>query len=160
MHEVSFHIRKAVSGDEEALADLIYRFYRFNEEFDPAWSTTRNALEVARERASRYISCGEGCFALVALMGEKIVGYAYTEIYEAEMLEEKNLAVIKELYVLPQYRRIGIASRLVDEVERIAREELGVEYIAAQFPTANFVAEKFYRNRKFRPFISIYLREV
>ncbi len=159
MYEAGVGIRKARPEDAEAVAELIYRFYMFNEEFDPAWSTVENAREKALERARRSIE-SDDTIVLVAIVDDQVVGYALTDILDTDILEVGKLAVIRELYVKPQYRGRGIASKLVDETQTIVKEEKGIQYLAAQFPTANFIAEKFYKSRKFRPFISIYLREV
>ncbi len=155
--EPGIHVRPPVEGDLETLAQLILRFYRFNEEFDPAWAVVGDAEEKAREVARRYIE-GEG-LTLVALVDDKVVGYLHAEIRENPMLATGRLGVITELYVHPQYRRRGLASRLVEEAARRLAER-GVEHVAAEFPSKNYVAEAFYSKRGFRPYTSIYLREV
>ena len=159
MEEAVIGIRKARPEDAEALAELILRFYTFNEEFDPAWSTVENAREKALERAKKSIEA-EDTIVLVAVAEDQVIGYALTDIFDTDILAVGRLAVIRELYVKPQYRGRGVASRLVDETQEIVKEEKNIQYLAAQFPTANFIAERFYKSRKFRPFISIYLREV
>ena len=157
MYEPGIVIRRPLQEEVEELAGLILRFYRFNEEFDPAWSVIRNAEERAREVAKSYVE-GKG-FTLVATSGEKIVGYLHAVTREYPMLEKNLQAVITELYVLPTHRGKGIATKLVEEAIRELAKQ-GVTVVTSEFPTANFVAEKFYKSRGFRPYTSIYLKEV
>ncbi len=157
VYEPGLHVREAQEGDVEALARLILRFYRFNEEFDPAWAVAEDAEEQARRLAVEYAG-GRG-LTLVAVSDEEVVGYLHVEVRENPMLASKRLGVITELYVLPSHRGRGIASRLVEEAQRILASR-GVEHVAAEFPTQNYVAEGFYKSRGFRPYTSLYLREV
>ncbi len=157
MYEPGINVRKPLPGDEEGLARLIKRFYLFNEEFDPAWAVVDNVDEAALERARAYIG-GEG-FTLVASLDERIVGYLHAVVRENPMLAIGRLAVITELYVEPTARGRGIATTLVEEAQRLL-ERQGITHIAAEFPTQNYVAENFYKSRKFRPYTSLYLREV
>ncbi len=157
MYEPGIIVRRPVEADLGRLAELVVRFYRFNEEFDPAWSVMDNAEERARDVAKRYIE-GEG-YTLVAAHDEELAGYIHAYIAEYPMLELSKQAVIQELYVKPQFRGRGIATTLLEHLISEASKD-GVKVVTSMFPVANFVAEKFYKSRKFRPYISIYLREV
>jgi len=111
----------------------------------------------ARIVAKEYIEGGGE--TLVALIDSQIVGYIHAEIRENKMLEAGRIGVITEVYVHPQARRRGIASRLVEEMQALLSER-GIRHVAAEFPAQNFVARDFYSKLKFRPYASIYLREV
>ena len=157
MYEPGIVVRPPREEDVEALADLIYRFYRFNEEFDPAWSMAPDARERARSVAESYVK-GEGK-TLVAVHDGVVIGYIHGSVRENPMLERGRQAVITELYVKPQHRGRGVATMLVEELARLYARE-GVTVVTAEFPTANFVAESFYKAKGFRPYTSIYIREV
>jgi len=131
VYEPSTHVRRPVEGDEAALARLILRFYRFNEEFDPAWAVAGDAEEAAAALAREYVA-GKG-LTLVAVSDEEVVGYLHAEVRENPMLEARRIGVITELYVLPQHRGRGIASRLVEEAAAALAGE-GVEHVAAGVP--------------------------
>ncbi len=157
MYEPGILVRKPREEELDQLADLIKRFYIFNEEFDPAWSIVADPDNTARIVAKEYIEgAGE---TLVALIDSQVVGYIHAEIRENKMLEASKIGVITEVYVHPQARRRGIASRLVEEMQALLGEK-GVRHVAAEFPAQNFVAKEFYSKLKFRPYASIYLREV
>lgn len=157
MYEPALSVRKPVESDLEALANLIKRFYLFNEEFDPAWAVTDNLDQAAMERAKAYIE-GEG-ITLVAVCDDEPVGYLHVEIRDNPMLSTRKLGIITELYVIPAKRGRGIASKLVEEAQK-ELSSLGIAHIAAEFPSQNFVAQSFYTKLKFRSYSSIYLREV
>lgn len=56
---------------------------------------------------------------IIALYNGELAGYAKLD-WENEELEEENIPVIKELHVIEGYRNKGIASRLMDELEKRA----------------------------------------
>ncbi len=158
MYEPSIVVRKAGPDDVEDLLVMIEKFYRFNEEFDPAWSVKEETRDVAKEMASKYIEDPRSV-VLVAQVDGKIIGFVRAEIRENPILENGRLGIIVELYVHPQYRRRGVAKRLVEE----ASKELalrGVSVVGAEFPAANSVARAFYENLGFRPYLSVYIKEV
>ncbi|MCE4599974.1 MAG: GNAT family N-acetyltransferase [Desulfurococcales archaeon] len=157
MYEPALYIRKPLESDADSLAQLIKRFYLFNEEFDPAWATVENIDEATAEVAKKYIE-GDG-LTLVAVCDNELIGYLRAEIRENPVLATGKIGVITELYVIPSKRGRGIASRLVDEA-RNRFAEMGITHVAAEFPAKNFVAEAFYKKLKFREYSSVYLREV
>lgn len=157
MYEPGLTVRKPLIGDLEPLANLIKRFYIFNEEFDPAWAVTDNLDESTHEKANKYIN-GEG-ITLVAVFDGELIGYLHVEIRENPMLLTRKIGVSTELYVIPARRGRGVASRLVEEAQK-ELSSLGITHIAAEFPSQNFVAQSFYTKLKFRSYSSIYLREV
>ena len=75
------------------------------------------------------------------------------------LLKNGRLGLLKELYVLPRYRRRGIASKLIKNAKTML-EEAGVSILAAEFPALNDVALSFYRKHGFRPLTSIFIQEV
>jgi ribosomal protein S18 acetylase RimI-like enzyme len=157
MFEPRVTIRRATEADVESLAVLIRRFYAFNEEFDPAMETAGDvrdkALEVARARVTG------GDLLLVAVHEGRLVGYVYGSIVENPLLARRRIGVLKELYVVPEERGRGIATTLIEEAMK-ELSKIGVHYIAVEFPTRNIVAQKFYEKLGFRPYMSVYLREV
>jgi ribosomal protein S18 acetylase RimI-like enzyme len=157
MFEPRVTIRRATEADVESLAVLIRRFYAFNEEFDPAMEAAGDvrdkALEVARARVVG------GDLLLVAVHEGRLVGYVYGSIVENPLLARRRIGVLKELYVVPEERGRGIATTLIEEAMK-ELSKIGVHYIAVEFPTRNIVAQKFYEKLGFRPYMSVYLREV
>jgi ribosomal protein S18 acetylase RimI-like enzyme len=156
MQEPGVVIREASERDVEEVSRLIVRFYMFNEEFDPAWSSTEDlgrAAEIVKESLE-----DPNTILLVAEFEGAVIGVARAVIVEEPMLEISPIGILKELYVRPEYRRRGIATRLVEEMSEFLHKK-GAKAIAAEFPSRNEVAEAFYEKISFRPFKSIYIRE-
>ena len=158
MYEPSIVVKKAGLNDIDDLLVMIEKFYRFNEEFDPAWSVKEEARSAARELALKYIR-DPSSVVLVAQIEGKTIGFIRAEIRENPILENGRLGIIVELYVHPQYRRRGVAKRLVEEASKELASR-GVNVVGAEFPAANSIAKAFYENLGFRPYISVYIKEV
>ena len=156
MHEPGVVIREAMESDVEQAAGLLVRFYTFNEEFDPAWSAVESV-----EKAQEILRASLGDPSTIVLVAEfegRIVGLARAFLVEEPMLANAPIGVLKELYVIPEMRRRGIATRLVEEMGEALRSK-GAKALAAEFPARNMVAESFYEKLGFRPFKSVYIRE-
>ncbi len=158
MYEPGLSIRKLAENDVASAAKLVARFYRFNEEFDPAYST----VDKLEEAALNYVEQALGdpsSLILGAYWDGKLVGIAHVKITSNPLLKNGRLGLLKELYVLPRYRRRGIASKLINDA-KTTLEEAGVSILAAEFPALNDVALSFYRKHGFRPLTSIFIQEV
>lgn len=158
MYEPSVIVRRAEERDLDDLAVMIERFYRFNEEFDPAWAVVSNARERAAELARRYIKA-EDSIVLVAEVDGRVVGFVRAEVRERPILESGRIGVLVELYVHPQYRRRGIAGMLVREASRQLAAR-GITVLGAEFPSANVIAKSFYEKHGFRPYLNVYIKDV
>jgi ribosomal protein S18 acetylase RimI-like enzyme len=156
LYEPGVVIREVKEDDLKSIAPLLTRFYRFNEEFDPAWSTKELSEEEIEEILKRRMSAGD--LILVAEVEGRIVGFLRAEIEENPFLENDKIVMIKELYVKPEFRRRGIARRLVDEASKLLRK-FDAKILAAEFPTLNVVANDFYKKLGFRSYVSVYIKE-
>ncbi len=152
-------IRRPESNEElSRVAELLVRFYRVNEEFDPLYSMTENALEEAKKLVERY-NTDEKSILLVAVEDNQVVGFIHGEVRENPMLSNSPLGVMMELYVHPSYRRRGVAAKLVEAAENELKK-IGAKAIAAEFPYLNEIAVSFYDKLGFRPLTAIYVKEL
>ncbi|BAN89755.1 GNAT family N-acetyltransferase [Aeropyrum camini] len=159
MYERGVHVRPPRPGDKGVLAELIYRFYMLNEEFDPLWTLRDDAREAAAEEAEKIVSGGNGDIVLVAEAGEEVVGFIRGYIREMPLLANGRVAVVKEIYVKPQARRIGLGTLLIERFSEEARK-LGARAVAGEFPAQNAIAHRFYERLGFRSFMHTMIREV
>ncbi len=158
LHSSGIVIRYPRREEIEQIANLILRFYRVNEEFDPLYALKPDADKVARKLAEKYLE-DEKSVILIAVYGDKIVGLVRGEIRENPILESSPLGVVVELYVHPSYRRRGLARLLISEVAQKLKEK-GAKAIAAEFPQLNEIALNFYKKLGFRPLTSVFVKEV
>jgi len=155
MYEPGIVIREASNEDVNKLELLVKRFYLFNEEFNPFMELSDNYDEIVIDTLEKRL--GENNIFLVAVVEGDIAGYVYGVIESNPLLRMGKMAVIKELYVLPIYRNMGVASKLLEEFSsRILK--MGVPLVGAEFPTSNDIAKKFYEKNGFKEFRSIYIR--
>lgn len=157
MYEKGIIVREPREGDVEVLAELVYRFYMLNEEFDPLWSLADNAKSEARREAERLVKGSD--MVLVVEAEGRVVGYIRGYFREMPMLRSRVIAVVRELYVHPSFRGLGIGSLLIERFIARAREN-GARAIAVEFPTQNVIAERFYDRLDFRRFMNVYIKEV
>jgi len=157
MYEPGVVIREIRVEDLDYVAPLVIRFYRFNEEFDPAWSTKELDSDFVKNILKERLESGDLLY--LAEVEGKVVGFLRAEVRTNPFLEKDKMVVIKELYVKPEYRRRGIARRLIEEANK-ALEKIGAKILAAEFPSLNTVADDFYKKLGFRRYLSTYIREV
>lgn len=79
---------------------------------------------------------------IVAEVGERIAGFASLRVTDS--LDPTPYAELTDLFVEPEARRLGVASRLVKYMEGIARER-GATHLVVLTGQKNTEAQAFYR---------------
>ncbi|MCE4615050.1 MAG: GNAT family N-acetyltransferase [Desulfurococcales archaeon] len=158
MYEPGLTVKEAEAKHIEDLVDMTVRFYRFNEEFDPAYSTKPEIDDVARAYIQESLE-KEDIILLVACWNDKLVGFARIEIRRNRLIKNEKYGTLIELYVKPRYRRQGIAWKLIEETKKKLADK-GIYHVVAQFPAMNIIAERFYKKHGFRPWTQIFIQEV
>lgn len=151
-------IRRASEQDLNAIVSLLVRNKRLNEEFDPMLSVTDEIEDVAR----RYVSDAlrdQNSLVLVCEEGGKVVGFLKADVIDRLFYEPRREGVIREFYLLPEYRRRGLGRTMVERAFEELRS-MGAGIITAEFPSQHKIAVSFYENLGFRPIISKYAKEV
>jgi ribosomal protein S18 acetylase RimI-like enzyme len=94
---------------------------------------------LAAERNAEAFSQDRSVYGVfIAAVGSSVVGFIYAQFYEWN-----RLAQIQGLAVDPGYHRQGVASKLVKNAERFARER-GARGIYVDTPTLNQRGRNFY----------------
>lgn len=122
-------IHQATSQDAPALAMLNAAF---NGVHDPA--------EVIAERMAK---AGDLETAFIARVDGAVAGFACARIAPCILYAQPG-AELTELFVLPEYRRRGVARALVMAAEQLARSR-GAEGLVALTNPSNKKAQAFYR---------------
>jgi GNAT superfamily N-acetyltransferase len=92
--------------------------------------------------AGRLRRAASNEIVIVAEVGEQIVGFASLRVTDS--LDPDPYAELTDLFVEPESRRLGAASRLVKYVEGIARER-GASHLVVLTGQKNVEAQTFYR---------------
>ena len=111
----------------------------------PRWSDDPGAGFSAQSRIDRWAEVlSRGGVLLGAMDGEKLAGFA---VLLPELSE--GGAQLAALFVDRSYRRLGVATRLVDEVERLALEAGARKLYVSAIPSGSAVG--FYLKYGFSP---------
>jgi ribosomal protein S18 acetylase RimI-like enzyme len=145
-------IRHAKKEDLGAVADLIVRIKRLNNEFDPLFAVVLDA----RARADKYLASTMGDsdkLLLVAAEGQKVVGMLRAELRERLFYEPHEEGFITDFYILPEYRRKALGEEMIQRASAELKK-MGAQIIVADVPSRNEIANKFYAKRGFRSLTS------
>lgn len=130
MSENNYVIRKVTIDDYDA----IYELWNASEQGRRAL----NLVDDTREGIDRYLKRNPNtCFA--ALIDGKIIGVILTG-------HDGRRAIVHHMCVHPDYRRMGIASRLVSEAEEALKAE-GIQKIFGLVFKDNDTANNFWENQ-------------
>ena len=144
----ALQIRRAKKEDLDAVADLIVRTKRLNNEFDPLFAVVPDA----KARAEKHVM---GCIGspdrllLVAAEGSKIVGVLRAEMRERFFYEPHKEGFVTDFYILPEYRRKALGNEMIQKAATELKN-MGAQIIVADVPAQNEIANRFYIKRGFR----------
>jgi len=144
----ALQIRRARKEDLGAVADLIVRTKRLNNEFDPLFAVVPDAKAKAEKHVTGSIESIDRLL-LVAAEGPKVVGVLRAEMRERLFYEPHMEGFITDFYILPEYRRKALGNEMI---QRAATElkKMGAQIIVADVPAQNEIANRFYAKRGFR----------
>lgn len=131
-------VRLATTDDAEPLGRLLHDF---NTEFDT--DTPGPSVLAAR---LRVLLDGSHLFAVVA--GEPIVGFAVVSL-RPNVWFDAPVALLDELYVVPELRSNGIGSRVIAHVEATCRAR-GAEQMEINVDEEDLDARRFYERHGYR----------
>jgi len=147
-------IRRAKKADLAAVAELIVRVKRLNNEFDPLFAVVPDA----RSRADKYLESTVGVpdkLLQVAVEGQKIVGVLRAELRERLFYEPHVEGFITEFYILPEYRRKALGNEMLQQASAELKK-MGAQIIVGEVPSQNEIANRFYIKRGFRGLLNLF----
>jgi len=95
------------------LGDLWMEFMRFHQNMDPVYKPPDDAIPIFINEYLRPAMATENSLVLVALDGERVVGYSYSFIVDPHKLNKREkYGNIHDMLITAEYRRKGIATRM------------------------------------------------
>ena len=146
---LALRIRRARKEDLGAVADLIVRTKRLNNEFDPLFAVVPDARARAEKHVTGSIESPDKLL-LVAVEGSKVVGVLRAEMRERLFYEPHMEGFVTDFYILPEYRRKALGNEMIQKAATELRK-MGAQIIVADVPARNEIANRFYMKRGFRP---------
>lgn len=151
-------IRTATKEDLDSAVSLVVRLKRLNAEFDPMLQVTPEIEQVTKQYLEEALN-NPSSVLLVAVEGNKVIGVLKGDVEDRKFYKPRYVGVIREFYILPEYRRKGLGKRLMAEgIDQLRKK--GAEVIMASFPALNDIAINFYKKMGFRPIEYIFAKEV
>jgi ribosomal protein S18 acetylase RimI-like enzyme len=141
-------IRQARKEELGAVADLIVRTKRLNNEFDPLFAVVPDV----KARAEKHVASSVGSpekLLLVAAEGSKVVGVLRAEMRERMFYEPHREGLVTDFYILPEYRRKALGNEMIQRASAELKK-MGAQIIVADVPAQNEIANRFYLKRGFR----------
>jgi len=107
-------------------------------------SATSNSFQFKEVNFDLFWNClfRDDFFAFAAKNEEKFMGIIVARINETYY--EKNL-VLDVLYVLPDFRKLGVARSLINKIESIAKEQK-LDLIIKGIEKSNLLAQKLFKD--------------
>ena len=120
-------IRNFEKEDKNEIINLARQFHRenFNE-------------NLFSDNFDKIISSSEEAHGIVALHAGQYLGYAL-------VFNKNNNVVIDEIYIKPDFQKLGVSPQIFDFME----QEYPSENYAAFCPVENLVAEKVFKRRNY-----------
>jgi GNAT superfamily N-acetyltransferase len=116
-------IRKAKVNDLPTIAGMAMEFMKYHAALDPYLAPARGARKLYFEFFRRAVFSGRSLL-LVAVAGEKIVGYALAEITEKEATKKNyRYGLICDVYFEKKHRRLGGMKFFLKEIFGWFREK-------------------------------------
>jgi RimJ/RimL family protein N-acetyltransferase len=134
-------------GDLDQFAKL--RAHSLQTEFHAFYALEEEEAELREERYQKTVESPVD-FISGIFVDEKLVGILGFKRYDHRKLHHKGF--IWGVYLQPEYRGLGLMSRLFDFSIRKAFEIPGLEKIQLGVETTNAAAEKLYRSKGFKEY--------
>ncbi len=153
---------KIVKAEEHHIPDICIlwlEFMRYSENIDPIFTPRDGALEVFEKKYLRPVMKDNNSLVLVALDGEKVVGYSYSLINDPSDLEKfRQVGVIHDFFITADYRRRGIGEKIYNEILKWFKSR-DIDRIELQVIAKNEAACSFWRKHGYGDFEHTWYRQ-
>ena len=151
MENETLTLRRARRGDRDGLGALWMALLEEQAALDVRFAPAPDALERWRNDFPAWLHDERRRLVVAAHAGEP-VGFVSAERWTSAPVYAASAEVfIDELYVRPAWRRRGLGSRLVQEIEAWA-DELGAERLRLRVLEANEAGRPFWARHGAKPF--------
>lgn len=151
---MKYTIRKASLGDAEKLNYLLTLLIRDEKQYDP--NINENFVV---DKFYEDIILKNDNVIFVSVIDNNIVGYLYGYLVDEGDVCLNKISKIDAIYVLDEYRHLGIGSSLIKKFKNWSKEN-DVKYIEIQVFNSNKDAIDLYNNEGFRELKSTLINRI
>lgn len=131
---------------------------KLNAEFDPVLQIAPDIEQPTRKYLEDALNSPSSVL-VVAVEGSRLVGLLKGDVEDRIFYYPKYAGIIREFYMLSEYRRKSVGKRLMMEgIEQLWKR--GAEVIVASSPALNEIVNNFYKKMGFRPVEYLFAKEV
>lgn len=154
-----FNIRTGTLDDLERIIDLNLKLFKFESSFNNnlnlSWTLSAEGKKYFQDRLQKI----DGCI-VVAELDNKVIAYlASSTLQNHNYYLEKNLAKVDNMFVLPDYRNMGVGSSLLEEFNSWCKKK-NISKILTEVSNQNDVAQDFYAKNGFAGFSLVLFKKV
>ena len=150
-------------ADESHIVDICklwLEFMHFSGDIDPVFTPRGDAMPVFEEKYLSPVMKSENSLVLVALDGERVVGYSFSQINKSSDLEKRTkYGYIHDLFITSDYRRQGIGEKIYGEIIKWFHSK-DIDRVELQVIAANKMADSFWRKQGFTDFQNTLYRRI
>ncbi len=153
---------KIVKAEEKhipAIKELWWEFINFHADIEPLFTPKEDAAEGFEKDFLRLQMTKDTSLVLVALDGDKAVGYAVSEIQEIPGSKMEKCGFVNHLHVQQSYRRQGVGEKLYRETVKWFHAR-GIKIVEIQLTAQNKVACDFWRKMGYQDLQHTWYREI
>lgn len=148
---MAISIRLGTPADVPDVAKLALELYRLHQDMHPLFEPGDTFLQ--RYASSVLEDMESATYSLVvATAGGRLIGYADGYIWQFPYLKHSRRGFLSPVFVLPEYRKQGTATRLLGELHSWYRAN-SVQYVELNVATQNTQAYKYWAHRGYEPVI-------
>lgn len=152
MGEQGVKVRRAEARDMAFVIELWKGMTEELAKCDERYELRPDAEIIWARWAGQHLRNAESCL-LVAENGGEYVGYLLAHAAESQpIFKHRKHATITDIYVVPQYRRKGIAKRLIEEAASFFKAH-GVQHMQVNVLVKNASARAFVEKMGFVDFL-------
>ena len=153
-------ITEALEDHIEQIGELWMDFMLYHADMDAVYEPPENSILVFIDGFLRPAMEDDNSLVLVALHGEKAVGYSYSLIVPPHKLNKREkYGLIHDMFIARHHRRSGIGKELFAEIVRWFKSK-GIHRIELDVMTLNHTASNFWEKMGFTDLNRTVVRQI
>ncbi|MBA7621728.1 hypothetical protein ES703_29094 [subsurface metagenome] len=151
-----------VKAEEHHIPDICklwLEFMRYPPDSDPFFTLQDGSKAGFENDYLRPAMESEKSLVLVAIDGEKMVGYSHAQVQDIPNYKLRQVGYVRHLFVTKAYRRRGIGEKMYNEIVKWFHSQ-DIERVQLEVFVNNAVAVSFWRKHGYMDFQHTWYRQI